>query len=370
MEKLLPFVICVLLLAYLSDYNTKGQLKRDTGYKDRFFFFIILLSFFYFVGLRIAYNDTSTYISGYNHTSDSIRDILSINYLLIGQYPGFEAVNIIMRSIGFTQYSFILAYSVFYLSVFLWFMRKYSKSMLFAVFLFIAIGQLGFALAAIKQCTAVAFCLIATDAFLNKKKVKYVLFIIIAALFHPYALLYFVLPFLGFTPWSKKTYLFLTVFLVSGIALQGLLIGGIFDVATMIGGKYSTNEFSGEGLSVFRVLIAWVPLVLSIFVRKEIGELNNTKVNLFINLMMINAGITFIGLFGTANYFIRLAYYFEIFQVISLPFILSLFDDKSRRVLTIFAIIGYSLYFVYSNAIAANFDSVYARIKLSTLFKK
>ena len=370
MEKLLPFVIVVLILAYLSDYNTKGQLKRDTGHKDRFFFFILLLCFFYFVGLRVAYNDTDTYIGSYNKTSANIQDVFSINFFLIGQYPGFSSVNIIMRSLGFTQYDFILAYSVFYLSVFFWFLRKYSKSLLFSIFLFITIGQLGFSLAAIKQCTAVAFCLIATDAFLNKKKVKYVVFVFIAALFHPYSLLYFILPLLRFTPWSRKTYLFLAVFFVSGIALQTLLIGGVFDVATMIGGKYSTDSFSGEGLSVFRVLIAWVPLVLSIFVRKEIGELNDTKVNLFLNLMMINAGITFIALFGTANYFVRLAYYFEIFQVLSLPYILSLFDDKTRRILTMFAIIGYSLYFVYSNAISTSFDLAYARIKFSTLFEK
>lgn len=367
MLKLLPFVIIVLILAYLSDYSTK-RLKQDTNYKDRFFFFILLLCFFYFVGLRVAYNDTGNYINTYNRASDSINDIFKINYFLIGQYPGFSSVNIIMRSLGFTQYDFILAYSVFYLSVFFWFLRKYSKSFLFSVFLFITIGQLGFSLAAIKQCTAVAFCLIATDAFLNKKKVKYVVFVLIAALFHPYSLLYFILPLLRFTPWSRKTYLFLAVFFVSGIALQTLLIGGIFDVATMIGGKYSTDSFSGEGLSIFRVLIAWVPLVLSIFVRKEIGELNDTKVKLFINLMMINAGITFIALFGTANYFVRLAYYFEIFQVLSLPYILSLFDDKTRRILTMFAIIGYSLYFVYSNAISTSFDLAYARIKLSTFF--
>ncbi len=370
MGKLLPFVIFVLILAYLSDNNTKGQLKQDTGHKDRFFFFIILLFFIYFVGLRVAYNDTATYIGSYNQTSDSVSDIFKINYFLIGQYPGLEAVNILMRSMGFTQYDFIFTYSVFYLSVFLWFMRKYSKSLLFSVFLFITIGQLGFALAAIKQCTAVAFCLIATDAFLNKKKVKYILFVLIAALFHPYSVLYFILPILKFTPWSKRTYLLLSVSFVAGIALQGFLLGGIFDIATMIGGNYSTRSFGGEGLSIFRALIAWVPLVLSIFVRKEISELNNAAVNLFINLMMINAGITFIALFGTANYFIRLAYYFEIFQVISLPYILSLFDDKSRRALTVFAIIGYSLYFIYSNTIAISFDLVYARIKLSTLFRR
>ena len=365
MGKLLPFVIIVLILAYLSDYSTK-RLKQDTNYKDRFFFFIILLCFFYFVGLRVAYNDTGTYINIYNAASDSVNDIFKINYFLIGQYPGFNAVNIIMRSMGFTQYDFIFTYSVFYLSVFFWFMRKHSKSFLFAIFLYITIGQLGFALAAIKQCTAVAFCLIATNAFFNKKKFKYVVFVLIASLFHPYAILYFILPFLGFTPWSRRTYLFLTVFLISGFALQGLLIGGIFNVSTMIGGKYSTNSFSGEGLSIFRVMIAWVPLVLSIFVRKEISEQNNPRVNLFINLMMLNAGITFIGLFGTANYFVRLAYYFEIFQIISLPYILSLFDDRNRRVLTLFAILGYALYFVYSNAISTTFDSAYARIKLST----
>lgn len=370
MWSLLPFVIFVLIFAYLSDLINKGRLENNGQNKERLFFVIMLMAFIYFVGLRVAYNDTHTYINIYNSSPTDIKAIQNIDFLKIGNYPGYRAVNILMRSMGFTHNHHILVYSAFYLSVYLWFIRKYSKSLLFSIFLYITIGQLSFALAAMKQCTAVAFCLIATDAFLNNRKIKYVLFIIIATLFHPYSVLFFVLPLLKFTPWSKKTYIFLAVFFVSGIALQGLLIGGIFNVSTMIGGNYSTTSFSGEGLSAFRVLIAWVPLALSLFVRKKISELNNSTVNLFINLMMINAGITFIALFGTANYFIRLAYYFEIFQVISLPYILSMFEGNQKRILTSLSVIGYLMYFVYTNAIASTFDNNYARIKLSTLFNR
>ena len=41
----------------------------------------------------------------------------------------------------------------------------------------------------------------------------------------------------------------------------------------------------------------------------------------------------FIALFGTANYFARLANYFLIFQTLALPWMLSYFDYKSKKTL-------------------------------------
>jgi hypothetical protein len=61
--------------------------------------------------------------------------------------------------------------------------------------------------------------------------------------------------------------------------------------------------------------------------------------------------IMFIGLFGTANTFARLANYFLIFQTISLPYLISLMSKTNRRLLTGMAVVLFSIYFLYSNSI-------------------
>ena len=81
-----------------------------------------------------------------------------------------------------------------------------------------------------------------------------------------------------------------------------------------------------------------------------------------INLTMLNGAIMFIALFGTANYFARLANYFLIFQCISLPWMLKKIGGKDGRILTVLMIIGYTAYFLYGNLVAIPFDSDFARL--------
>ena len=72
-----------------------------------------------------------------------------------------------------------------------------------------------------------------------------------------------------------------------------------------------------------------------------------------------NAEIMFIGLFGTANYFGRLANYFLIFQALCLPHLFKAFNETSRKLITSACIIGFLLYFYYANVINQNFDSMF-----------
>ena len=213
-------------------------------------------------------------------------------------------------------------------------------------------------MAAIKQCVAVAFCLIAVDRIIQDKKIAFIFWILVAATFHPYALMYFIVPFLTFKPWSGKTYILLILFAALGIGLQPLL-GTVVDITTMLGEEYDVSTFVGEGVNVFRLLVIWVPVVLS-FLTKKYQQDNNTKVdNIILNLTMLNAEIMFIGLFGTANYFARLANYFLIFQVLCLPHLFRAFTKDSQKIMKVLCIIGFLAYFYYANVINQNFDSLF-----------
>ena len=122
--------------------------------------------------------------------------------------------------------------------------------------------------------------------------------------------------------------------------------------------------FTGEGVNPFRVAVVSVPILIALMTRKQIKQENNRVQNLMVNLAMLNAEIMFVGLFGTANYFARLANYFLTFQVLAMPWLLSHFELRSRRLMTWCAIGGYAAYFVFSNAILDNFDYHYASISI------
>lgn len=90
---------------------------------------------------------------------------------------------------------------------------------------------------------------------------------------------------------------------------------------------------------------------------------------LIFNLSMLNAEIMFVALFGTANYFARLANYFLIFQTLTLPWLLRFFRPSARRMLTVCIVVCYVLYFYYQSAIVLPFDYFFDRVDLIDYIK-
>ena len=276
--------------------------------------------------------------------------------------------NTIIKTIGFSTQSFLMVYAIVTVGIYLWFIRKYSDNIWLSVFLFFTMGCYTFTMAAIKQCVAVAFCLVATDRYLQNKKLSFVLWVLIASTFHPYSLMYLIIPLLNFEAWSGKTYLFLVIFLIIGLSLQPLL-GTVVDITTMLGEEYDATTFTGEGINIFRLAVVWVPVVISFFARRYL-KANNSKVdNIILNLTILNAEIMFIGLFGTANYFGRLANYFLIFQALCLPHLFKAFNETSKKIIISACIIGFLLYFYYANVINQNFDIQFNNISFISYLK-
>lgn len=366
-SEILPVLVAAMLLAVgshmRSDYSRSLERYR---YKEALLYTIMTVVLILFAGLRTRYNDTVTYIQGYEMTpsTGSIWD--GAKDWSLGANPGFNLVNILLRRAGVSSQSFLMLYAAVTLGIYLWFLRKYSNNLWLTTFLFLTYAGYTFTLAAIKQCIAVAFCLLAVDQALKKKWVPFALWILLAITFHPYSVMYLVVPFLIFRPWSGRTYLTLAVFGLAGVLLENML-GTIVDITSMFGESYDLESFSGEGVNPFRLAVTAVPLVLSFMARYHITQMDEKKERmyfLFVNLAILNAEIMFVGLFGTANYFARLANYFVIFQALSIPWLLQFFDSKSRRMLSIVAVVCYCLFFYYENAMNRSFNADYNSIAL------
>lgn len=374
MSKILPIFIASLILAGMAQYCSVYDLKTERYIrKDKFFFCILAAAMTLFVGLRTAINDTTAYTHGYELIKNSDGIMHNVDWFKIGDNPGFNFTNNILHALGVSTQSFLMFYAVITVCIYIWFIRKYTDHIWLSIFLFFTMGVYTFTLAAIKQCVAVAFCLIATDCALRKKWIPFVIWILIACTFHPYSLMFFAVPFLTFKPWGKKTYITLAIFGVLGISLQALL-GKLVDVTTMLGEEYSISSFSGEGVNIFRLAVVWSPVILSWICHgyqlKSGDQKRDRADNLMMNLTMLNAEIMFIARFGTANYFARLANYFLIFQVIALPAMLKNFTKRSQKALTVCIVVCYMLYFIYANYMYGSFDANYKSITITEYLRQ
>ena len=214
-----------------------------------------------------------------------------------------------------------------------------------------------------KQSAAMAISYLAIHFAVKKKWGIFAVLLLLAATFHPYVLILGIVPILTFKPWSKMTYVMLGGFLFAGFALETLL-GTIVDITTMIGDNYSEEALIGDGINIFRVLVCNVPLFLTFLYRKQLFRNSTRTAHLMINLAMVNGAIMFVGLFGTAIYFSRLANYLIISQCIALPWILSKLPSDRQRFYQIAMIFGYCGFFVYANVLSQSFDANFSRITL------
>ena len=362
MTKLIPITLFSIIMAILSHYRcTYDTMKNRYIQKEQVFYTIMAVAMVLFVGLRTGYNDTATYLGAYKGISPGVGIFEGIEWTKIGGNPGFLVTNRILVRLGAAPQTFLMVYAIATVGIYLWFVRKYTCNLPLSIFMLITFAGYTFALAAIKQCMAMALCMIATDRAINKKYLSFAIFVLLASLFHPYALMYLAVPFLFFRPWSYKTALMIGAFAVIGFSLQGLL-GGVLNITDMMGEEYDAASFQGEGVNPFRLAAVSVPVILSFLARESIEKEKDRGQYLILNLSMLNAEIMFVGLFGTANYFARLANYFLPFQAITMPWLFTHFDSRSKRFITMAAVACYAFFFVYSFSITEQFDLGYYSI--------
>ena len=358
MTDLITLMIITIALAWCADHVSFGPVNPNKRHRLILCTLIILVLLAGFAGLRTHCNDTGAYKHAYELVTEETWSEADKS---IGANPLFNWINSRLKLDGVSTQNFLMFWAFLTVGCYIIFVQRYSVNYPLTIFLLFTTGCYTFAFAGIKQAAAVGIAVIAVMFALKKKWIPFVLLVLVATLIHPYSLMYLLVPFAQFKPWSKKTYIMLAAFIAAGLLLRPL-IGTVINITTLLGEEYTVEEFSQEGVNIFRVLVCNVPLVLSFLYRKKLFQDSTKSENLMVNLTMLNGAIMFVGLFGTANYFARLANYFLIFQSLSLPWLLKKIGGKDGRILTILMVVGYIAYFYYENVINQPFDQDFARL--------
>ena len=364
MIELWTLMIIALVLSWIHEHTYMGTKNRAISkHKISVVFIIMLLFLGGYLGLRVRNNDTITYKIAYEQMSGFPQFWNTFDSSL-SKDPGFNLVNATLKTLGVSTQSWLMFYALVTVGLYLHFIRKYRNNLVLNIYLFICVGLYGFAGAAIKQSLATAICLCALPFAEEKKWVRYILLVFLASTFHMYALIYLLVPFLMFKPWTKRTVLLIIGTVVIAFSLHNLF-GAIAEITSSVGEGYTTETFSGEGVNIFRILVSNVPVLLALFFHKEIFKDSTKSENMMFNLSMINGCIMFIGMFGTANYFARLANYFVAAQAITLPRLIDKLNAKNRRFLKITMVLCYLGYYYYStNIVYGLYSNRFERITI------
>lgn len=364
---------CVFLM-YLSQvyYPVKNQLQGCQSIKCHFMrkksdIFIIIVIFWLsaFSFLRTSYNDTANYIGTFNSAQTVAEGIANGTFTDWTGNPWSMLYRSLMREITDNYHIYFLFPAVLSSFAAVKLFKRYSVNPTFSLLIFFSLGTYIMYMAALKQCLAVFFLLLALPYAIDKKYVRFYLLVFVAILFHTHAFMFAIVPLLLEKPWGKVTWALLgaTIF---AMLTYDYTLGAFMEYAQSIGALVDEGElFDGHSINVLRVLVYWVPALLALIFRRRLFTDSTREENLFVNMSIVSAFILTLGLVQAANLFARMAGYFEIATAIALPWMIKkLFTKQSAQFVTILAGILYFGYFMFEFTVSKDFGSDYSAISL------
>lgn len=300
-------------------------------------------------GLRHGYVDTRSYRAGFEALIPS--EILNWeNIVHSDSYSvGFSVLSAFVKSFTTNSQAFLWILSFITVGLLFWGFVKnvYWKDIDLAIFLFITTGCYLETMNGVRQYLAIAIMFYFLPNYIKEKKlVNYLVVVLLVATIHPTALLFIPIYFVAMRkPWGKATAgivivcILLYVFFNSGV---GSFIADILEETTYGSGEYTDMLLnSTTSVNFLRVLVAAVPVGLSLFVHKVDEDDEDTYIIAF-NMSMFNL-MTWI--FATRMvYFYRLAMYFTPYMIILLCYEFNYIDERYRKLFKLLAIICFLLF--------------------------
>lgn len=253
--------------------------------------------------------------------------------------PGTPFISLIARYIYNKPVSFFVLSSL--LTVFLYIntIKKYSNDFLLSVLLYVFIGSWHGAFNGVRQYIAAAIVFAGHRYIYERKFVKYLLVVAIASLFHRtvwiMAPVYFIVS-------RKITLKNLVLAIAASVALR-LSYELLFSIMSVLKGSDQTQySYMNTAVNVFRVLVAFAPLLLVPFLRCP--GFFNPENSFYIMMMIVNACFM-LGTSGSA-YLARAGVYTEAYMSIALPKLFSS-SRKDTKLLRFVMVVCYLMYWLY-----------------------
>ena len=367
---MLGFIYNNMLHSYEPILMSEGRssLKRKLSFQLDLIIYIITIILSLYCGLRTSFNDTAVYMGNFaklNMDLSSIDPHISAN-------PGFVLLQIFVKKFISTNPQWLIlicATITVYLNI--QFIKEYSINVGASVFLYMTSCVYMFAFAAVKQTLATALMMIAFTFAVEKKWFRFYLIFIIAVSIHAFAFVFVVTPFFVRSAWGKWSYTVLFGSMIVGVAFNSF-IGVFLKVLGTVDDYYTADVLSGAGVSLFRVMVFFVPVGLSWLCRSYVQKQNDRMLNLCCNFSLIGFAFMFVAMFGNPVLFGRMGNYFLPFSLVTVCYMVFRCTKKTNRyVMVLIMGAAYLVYFFtyFKIYIDAGWDDFFCHASIMDLFK-
>ena len=345
-----------MIASYAYRFNKKAL---DNAYTisllSAFISFSLLV---YFVGMRTSFADTPAYIIWFNETDTNFSNLVDI-YQKEHEGIGFVLLmKMFKRYISEDINAFFMFLAIFQGFTITKLYRKYSINYSFSVFLFMASTTYVWFMNGIRQFTAICVVLCFFDYILNRKFLRFLLIVLIAASIHSTAIIWIPMYFIiWFKPFSWRIWVcvvatLIVFFFINEFTtlLDSSLEGTVYEGTGEHLMNYTDEAtgFTDDGVNILRVLVAAVPPAIALWRRKEIEAISDPMIDICINLSTASVGIYLLGMVTSGILVGRVPMYFMILNFILLPWLIEkAFVGRFRTIMKILCVLFYCAYFYY-----------------------
>lgn len=300
------------------------------------------------IGLRTNVADTLAYSKGFNNLSTDFSVVTSA--LGDSKGPGWLIYEwFIKRFVSTDVNIFFMITAIIQAGGIIKLYYKFSDHYPFSISLFFMSGSFYYMLNGIRQFMALAFMLYFLDWFFEKKYIRFAIVILIAMTIHTTIILWIPIMFIvQGKPWNKKTLFFIALILMAVTSVSqftDLLETALTDTVY----EGITEQFAfDDGSNIIRTIIAAVPVFLSLLGKEIIEKAEDQRINILVNLSIVNTLISLLANFTSGILIGRLNIYFSVFSFALYPWLIkNIFNRNSARVMNIMCYVGYLGYAIY-----------------------
>ena len=340
-------IIWIVLLTILYNTTKPTELLRTGEEVVPLPFAVLAMGYVVFwVGIRSRGMDTPAYISAFKTAPTGIDSM----FRLIAEGTkdwGFYSLGILWKTIVSENYhSWLMLIAVCTGVPIMKTLRRRSPDFMWSMLLFILMQHFTWMMNGIRQFLATALIFGSCHLIEERKMVRFFVVVFLCSLIHKTALIMIPIYFFCIEePFTKRMWLF-----ILGILSLSFAVAPMVEVMgdVLQGSQYESNlkQFAeDDGVHPLRVALMAMPPILAYIRRERIAELEDSFLNICVNMSVITCGLYFIGMLTSGIMIGRLPIYCELYNLILLPYLVKeVYDDMSKLVYWT-ATIVYALFF-------------------------
>lgn len=292
-------------------------------------------------------NDWYNYEIMFNKLGD-LKDLFTNTKAYIEYYSdielGYRILNSIIKSIGLGFQSILLLTNLFLMYTLYYFIKKHSKKYMLSLLLYYSIFFLHFNMSLIRQGIALSFFMISIDMIMDQNLLKFLITVLIGALFHISILIVIPVYFLRTIKISKGNLLIILfvsyIIRILNISISSMIFFILPDFITSDLVHY-INTYQNVSFFTFGNLERFIMAIVLIFTYEKLVKINKDNI-LYFNIYIIYLLFNLL-LFENIGILTRIRFYFQLQYIIIIPILLGLLKDNFSKMIAYIYVFSLSI---------------------------